>query len=411
MKIRFYLADKAAKRTSLVLTIRQGTTGKNLQTLRIGTGLSIETASWNADTERVKKNYTHSSRTNRVLDDITNAVHDLYDTATRLLKTEPLAYIKAELPKRGVLERPVPPPALLQTLVSGFAAFMQDKQAAVAHSTLKTYKTTFNYLKSFEAKQRTTLEFTSIDAAFKDAFTRYLFETVGLTNNSVGKTMVILRSFMLWAKERGYTTHTIDRKLLRREFETEAATIALTDDELQRLEMLELSDMPHLDAARDLFVIGCTTGLRFSDIAALRAEHRHDGFLRIRTQKTKDPLALPITPRLQAVLAKYPTCEFPVLSHQKMNAYLKELGRLAHLDTPTEIVRYKGGERLAKTVPKYEVLTTHTARRTFITLSLQKGVQAEVVMRVSGHKDMKSFRKYIKYANEYVKDEMMKAWK
>lgn len=93
-----------------------------------------------------------------------------------------------------------------------------------------------------------------------------------------------------------------------------------------------------------------------------------------------------------------------------MNDYLKEIGRLAELNEKVEIVRHCGSKKISAFSPKHEVLSTHAARRTFITLSLQKRMQPETVMKVSGHKDMRSFRKYIKHADEYIKDEMNKAW-
>ena len=84
MKIRFYLADKTAGRTSIVLTIRQGAAGKGMKTLRIGTGITIEPAAWDSGKDRVKRNFSDTSIINRKLDEIAKKVTDLADTATRL---------------------------------------------------------------------------------------------------------------------------------------------------------------------------------------------------------------------------------------------------------------------------------------------------------------------------------------
>ena len=86
-------------------------------------------------------------------------------------------------------------------------------------------------------------------------------------------------------------------------------------------------------------------------------------------------------------------------------------GAKVEIDEPTLIINFKGGERIEDIVPKFEVLTSHVARKTFITNALEKGMKAEVVMEISGHKDYKIFKRYVKIANEHKKKEMLKAFK
>jgi len=414
MKIRFYLAVKTAKRSSIVLTIREGAAGRDLKTVRIGTGLIVETRAWDTEKERVKRNYEDGSRINRKLDDIAKTVQDLADAATRLLKTDPLPYIKAELPKAGVLDRPVPTeqaPAPASVL-HYFDTFIEERKIYDADSTVKRYRVVYNHLKTFLGNRAARFGFDSITPDFYNELVGYFFNVANLTNNTVGRHLEMIKCFLHWATEKGHNTNLQYRKLFRRsDFERDATTIALTDDELRRIEELDLADDLRLNNVRDLFVIGCLTGMRCSDVAQIKPEHIQDGFIRLHVTKTTEKLAIPLTPRLKRVLEKYhPDYAFRSISSQKMNNYLKEIGQLAELNDTVEIVRYKGAEKVATTGPKYTVLSTHAARRTFITLSLQKKVQPEIVMKVSGHTDMRSFRKYIKHANEYVKDEMIRAW-
>lgn len=414
MRIRFYLADKKALRSSIVLTLREGTAGRNLKSLRIGTGIVIETKAWDAAKDRMKRNHADSSRINRRLDDIAATVNDLADTASRLLKTDPFPYIKSELPKAGVLERAVPTehaPAPA-SLLHYFDSFITERQIYDAVSTVKRYRVVYNHLQTFLGAKGARFGFNDVTAEFYNSWIDYFFNTAELTNNTVGRHVEMFKCFLHWATDKGHNSSLQYRKLFKRgDFEREATTIALTDEELRRIENLDLSDDPRLNNVRDLFVIGCLTGMRYSDVSGIKAEHIQDGFIRIHVTKTTETLAIPLTPRLKRVLDNYhPDYAFRPISSQKMNDYLKEVARLAELNDPVETIRYKGGERVATIRPKHEVLSTHAARRTFITLSLQKKVQPEIVMRVSGHKDMRSFRKYIKHANEYVKDEMSRAW-
>ncbi|ALD21326.1 tyrosine-type recombinase/integrase [Hymenobacter sp. DG25A] len=95
----------------------------------------------------------------------------------------------------------------------------------------------------------------------------------------------------------------------------------------------------------------------------------------------------------------------PVISNQKTNAYLKVLAQLAGLDTPTTTSQHRGSERVATTQPKHELVCTHTARRTFVTLALEGGMRPEVVMRITGHKDYKTLHRYLKITDAVVQGE------
>ncbi len=89
-----------------------------------------------------------------------------------------------------------------------------------------------------------------------------------------------------------------------------------------------------------------------------------------------------------------------------MNYLLKKAG----IDSPVKIVKYKGSERIETTYKKYEVVGTHTARRTFISLSLQKGMKPDVIMAITGATTYRMMQKYLKIANEHKREEMDKVW-
>jgi integrase len=93
-----------------------------------------------------------------------------------------------------------------------------------------------------------------------------------------------------------------------------------------------------------------------------------------------------------------------------MNEYLKEIGQLAEINEEIILTQYKGAEKLEKKEPKYNFISSHTARRTFVTLSLEKGMRPEVVMSITGHKDYKTFNKYIKLTDNVKQSEMINTW-
>jgi len=188
--------------------------------------------------------------------------------------------------------------------------------------------------------------------------------------------------------------------------------IALTDEEFQSLVNLDLSGNNRLGQVRDVFCFSCTTGLRYSDLALLKRENIKGDEIKITVKKTKQTLTIPLTNYSQAVLDKYKKVyrPIPVISNQKMNDYLKELCKEAGIDTPIEVVRFQGAKRIADIYPKYELISVHTGRKTFATLSLERGMSAEEVMTITGHKDYKSFKRYVKITEQRKKLVMGKAW-
>jgi integrase len=86
------------------------------------------------------------------------------------------------------------------------------------------------------------------------------------------------------------------------------------------------------------------------------------------------------------------------------------LCKKAKINEPIEIVRFRGSKRETETLPKHDLIHLHTGRKTFCTLSLEKGMSAEQVMSISGHTDYKSFKRYVDVTEKLKKVVMIKAW-
>ena len=112
---------------------------------------------------------------------------------------------------------------------------------------------------------------------------------------------------------------------------------------------------------------------------------------------------LPVSPLLERALERLGDKPLD-FSAQHYNRMLKELGRTLAFDNTTSQVRFIGSERIEKDVPLYLLLTSHTARRTFITLLLRAGYPQKLVMQLSGHEDDRSFQKYVKMTEEDAVD-------
>lgn len=170
----------------------------------------------------------------------------------------------------------------------------------------------------------------------------------------------------------------------------------------------------HLERVRDVFLFCCFTGLRYSDVAKLRKNDIKNGYFDIVTQKTVDGIRIELNKYSQAIIDKYKDCQFPkgkvfpIVSNQRMNDYLKELGEVCEIDEPTRIVYFRGNVRHEEVYPKYALLTTHCGRRTFVVNALRLGIPVEVIIRWTGHSDYKSLKPYVKIVDELKKKEMSK---
>lgn len=232
-------------------------------------------------------------------------------------------------------------------------------------------------------------------------------ERFGILNSTIDKKFVFLSWFLNWATKKCYNTN-----MAFREFKPALKTAAkpviyLTEEEMVKIRDLELKpNQQYLDRVRDVFRFCCFTGIRYSDANNLRRSNIKDDHIEIITIKTTDTLNIPLSKSAKAILDKYAAVPFendkalPVITNQKMNLYLKELCKLAGVDTPCTITIIKGNKREDIVKPKHELVGTHTGRRTFVTLALSKGVSAEVVMKITGHKSYNTMKPYIAIAKE-----------
>jgi len=186
--------------------------------------------------------------------------------------------------------------------------------------------------------------------------------------------------------------------------------IYLTLNELKRMYELDLSDKPSHEKARDLFLIGAYTSLRVSDFNDIKPENiikRIDGYkLQIETKKTDHKVIIPLHPYVVAILQKYMGKTTKRMADQTINYKIKDVGKWAEITELETISKTKGGLRITKQIPRYELIKTHTARRSFCTNAYLSGVPTIDIMAISTHKTESSFMKYIKVTKEQQADRM-----
>ncbi len=173
-------------------------------------------------------------------------------------------------------------------------------------------------------------------------------------------------------------------------------SIYLNTDEIAKIFEIDLSQNPQLEARRDLFVLGCYTGLRFSDFSILRLEDIRNNMLYKKQQKSDHWVIIPLREHAKNILKNKFKDGVPKISNTGFNDALKQIGKLAKLSEPIKFSHKKGNRKIVVCKPKYEWITSHTCRRSFCTNEFLAGTPVELIMKISGHKSLKDFYKYIK---------------
>ena len=163
----------------------------------------------------------------------------------------------------------------------------------------------------------------------------------------------------------------------------------------------DLSTLSRLERVRDVFVIMCYMGIRYSDYLLLKKENiLPSGLIRITTKKTKTPVEIPMHDRVREIMKKY-NGEFPPApSNQKFNDYMTEVIKAAKLDRDVVISETRGTMTRNKTVKLSSLVTAHTARRSCATNMFLAGVPTLSIMKITGHKSEKVFLKYTRITQE-----------
>jgi integrase len=223
--------------------------------------------------------------------------------------------------------------------------------------------------------------------------------TIGLLTNSAGKVVRLLKGFVNYQVAKGVIP-AIDMKNFK-VVEEETDAVYLSEKELSAIYALDLSDDKQLKEIRDIFIVGCFTGLRYSDLSTLSPEHvgLENGNINLKQRKVHKAVVIPMIDYVPKILQKY-NYDLPKTPSYIFNERVKELGQRAKLKQKIEVVRKKGKNREKKIFEKREMISSHTCRRSFCTNMYLLSFPAEELIRISGHNSLAAFMRYIKVDNQ-----------
>lgn len=388
-KVSYYVRsnyeNKQGKSPLMIRIFRNG------EMLNVGSsGICIDKKLWDSSTSRMKGRSSESLNLNAQLDNISSSLQTIFkkhefDEDLTLDKIKSIFLGKNKVKT---------------TFVEFYDKYLEDikaqvgagKSIALYHKYSAARKHFVNFLHTkYGRKDLMPGELTHL---IIHDFEIYLRTVVALKPNSATKTLKFFKTVVIFAQKCGVMTHD---PFLNHHFHLEHVDRGfLTDDEIRRI-MERDFDIPRLEAVRDIFIFSCFCGLAYIDVAHLTRENivtlDNRKWIIINRQKTNVQSNIPLMEIPQMIITKYEGKTkdgrlLPVLSNQKINAYLKEIADLCGIK---------------------KRLSYHLARHTFATMSLSKGVPIESVSKMLGHTNIKTTQIYARITNKKIEQDMMQA--
>lgn len=403
-RVKFYLKNSPTKNKKIVAHIF---IEKQQPRLYYFTNETIQPPQWDIDKQRARTKGADkapgAAALNSYLDSLEN---EILTSIYEIKRDEPLSSyqtVKARLLSKlnQVQEK---------TFLEYYDDFLRINANQVSKGTNINRQTLRKVLAGFVNNQKQPLKFSSIDRLFWEKFYTYLTLDRKLRVSTCKQYLNMIKTFLLWTFERGLH-HNLEFKKFKLSVPTKEI-VYLEPDELQKIIDIDLTAKPGLDQVRDLFLFGCFTGARYSDISTITRADIQNNIWHLRTHKTKDSLRIPLNDIAISILEKYKDtpAPLPVSIIQTAIRQIRKVCKLAGIDTPVKTTKYIGTNRIDETKPKYELIGTHTARRTFVTLSILQGIKPETVMKITGHSDYKTMQKYLNITNKEAHKEYFKVW-
>ena len=305
-----------------------------------------------------------------------------------------------------------------RSMVDDFDEFIEEGISRMQWSegTVRRWRSFRNHLQKFVEwcmmmdAGTDCIAYTDLDEDMLMSYVHFLSSECGFKNTTVAKEVKMLQWFLRWADQKGYIKVRDFERFKPKLKSVRSSIVFLTTEELKRLYTLDIpSDEPQyaqMSLTRDIFCFCSFTSLRFSDAVRLNASNIQGKLLIVTTQKTNDSLSIDLNPYAMEILDKYLPgagkygAIFPHIAMSTVNIHIKELGEMCGIDAPVTRVWFNGRERHEQVLPKWQCLSTHAARRTFICAALASGVNAETVMKWTGHSSYKAMKPYIDITDE-----------
>lgn len=389
------------------------------------TGYYAESRKWDAAQQRCIRNTTHrhnkkseaAHTINAKIVDIERAIEDAFlsfgingikaeNISSQALKEKVydrlgLSHKEIVSRKRVAREEVDIIPAESKTFFDYLDEFIADgTRNGWRLDTIKKFGTMKNKLQSFDK----ILSFERLDEERLKSFVTYLTGSCGYRNVSVQSMIKNLRWFLRWCEKKDliHDKNVVDFHSKLKDVE-DKTIVYLNYDEFQQVYEYKVPESKkYLQRVKDVFIFQCVTGLRYADLASLKRSEVDliNNRFTIVTSKTSHQTPIDFNQYSREVYEKYMNDTFeddralPVPTNQKYNEYLKELCRLAEINTKIKIAYKTGNRVISDEVEKWTKISTHSGRRTFVSVGLSLGATPEELSRVTGHHSLQVMQQH-----------------
>lgn len=367
--------------------------------LAISLGWNVDANKWNAATNRCAR----------------NTFHGKHKTSAAVINGELQRWEDAANKVLSKADETVEPSSIKREILAIIRPERDKREQASVLQDIDEYITLMSIERAWSAKQCGTLRtiYTRLEewrsnVSYDDLGSNGLTELVqhwsdnGLTARTMQLYLSVIKTFLKWAIKQNKTKIAYNVPKIKC---MTKPVIYLTWDELMKFYGMEVQKKDR--EVRDMFCLSCFTGLRFSDVSALTDANIVDDAIVVAAIKTGKQTKIELNKYSREIIGRYVGHgNLFSASYKHRNETLHRLFADAGFDDDVMISEYRGGRRVDKVAKKYEVLTFHSGRRTFISNALTLGIPVQVVMQWSGHSDYHSMRPYIAIADEAKKKAM-----
>ena len=378
--------------------------------IKFAMNCSVSPKHWDSKLQRVKKLIDTPEITlgfNRKIEDAIFRLTSHLDSFQKRGKTVTKESISLAL--KGAPEKEVSQ-QWTESIEETYAHFLANHKNpagfTMEHSTIKKHKTIKRNLTDFVTKYYPCFEWMDIDTDFFRKFQDYIYDELENIDNTATKYIKGVKTILRYLQESGYPINPTVLNFKVREYEAPAMVVELK--ELQLLREKEIEEKG-LAMVRDVFIFMAWTGQRFSDIKTIdrKAITKRNGqnVWLVTTEKTNDTsITVPLNEYCMEILERYANHKtaIPIFSEPYFNRSIKEVFKKAKIHRLVRKITWKRGRPNQASEPLSEIITSHVARKTFITNSLILGMSESEVKKISGHKVDRSFRRYVELGNSYL---------
>lgn len=430
MKVKYFILKSKSTRNSIYIRFWDS----NRIDQKAKTGLSVNFLDWSSKREEVKNNSSAKDRdfTNYKLRELRNVILENYNIDYNSNNEINSNWLKKQI--NDFFERTDKNEEYKIYLSEWIAKFFNEINERNSRGNkysdvrIKRLKVVQNKILSYETNNNVKIKFTEIDYKFYNSFLEYFRVKEKINENTIGSYIKILKYWLKISEIEGIKVNPYYKHSDFAAPSNKTKDVYLSEDEINLIFNYDFSKSVRLDNTRDNFIIGLRTGLRISDfLTKLKEFNINDDYIEIETTKTGENVVIPLHKQVKSILEKRNGKLPHKISDAKFNKYIKEvcaevgINELvdgAKIESKKDNKNFFGKEieisnknrKTSGKYPKYELITSHTCRRSFAS-NLYGKIPNLSIMAITGHKTEAQFLKYIKITPKEHAQKLKELWK